>query len=170
MLVSMRLLEEYTITATDGEVGQVCDSLFDDQAHNKVWGTGTVRFSAPMFAADARTVVESALTTNVHQGSLHVTFRFPNPPHIFPVPLCQARPSTLAGRGAGNFSRDDHTTAYGVASGSESGFDWSYGIGAELVISPQWSAVLQYNEHFLKFAGDSSDRVTATTIGVRMRF
>jgi hypothetical protein len=58
----------------------------------------------------------------------------------------------------------------GVAQGSESGFDWSYGVGAELVINPQWSAVLQYDEHYLKFAGNSSDRVTTTTIGARMHF
>lgn len=58
----------------------------------------------------------------------------------------------------------------GVASGSESGFDWSYGVGAELVINPQWSAVLQYDEHFMKFAGSSSDRLSTTTIGVRMHY
>ena len=58
----------------------------------------------------------------------------------------------------------------GVRSGSESGFDWSYGVGAELVINPQWSAVVQYDEHYLKFAGQSSERVTTTTIGARMHF
>jgi opacity protein-like surface antigen len=60
--------------------------------------------------------------------------------------------------------------ASGIQSGSESGFDWSYGVGAELVITPQWSAVLQYDEHYLKFAGSSSERVTTTTIGARMHF
>jgi OOP family OmpA-OmpF porin len=58
----------------------------------------------------------------------------------------------------------------GVRSGSESGFDWSYGVGAELVINPQWSAVVQYDEHYLKFAGSSSERITTTTIGARMHF
>lgn len=58
----------------------------------------------------------------------------------------------------------------GVTGGSESGFDWSYGVGAELVINPQWSAVLQYDEHFMKFAGSSSDRLSTTTIGVRMHY
>ena len=57
-----------------------------------------------------------------------------------------------------------------VATGTENGFDWSYGIGAEMVISPQWSAVLSYDENFMKFAGNSSERVTTTQIGVRMRF
>ena len=60
--------------------------------------------------------------------------------------------------------------ASGIQSGSESGFDWSYGVGAELVITPQWSAVLQYDEHYLKFAGASSERITTTTIGARMHF
>ena len=58
----------------------------------------------------------------------------------------------------------------GFATGSESGFDWSYGIGGELVINPQWSAVLQYDEHYLKFAGISSERVSTTTLGVRLHF
>ena len=58
----------------------------------------------------------------------------------------------------------------GVAQGNESGFDWSYGVGAELVLTPQWSAVLQYDEHYLKFAGNSSDRLSTTTIGARMHF
>jgi hypothetical protein len=58
----------------------------------------------------------------------------------------------------------------GMATGSSNGFDWSYGVGAELVVSPQWSAVLQYDEHYMKFAGSSTDRVTTTMLGVRMRF
>jgi hypothetical protein len=60
--------------------------------------------------------------------------------------------------------------ASGIQSGSESGFDWSYGVGAELVINPQWSAVVQYDEHYLKFAGTSSERITTTIIGARMHF
>jgi hypothetical protein len=58
----------------------------------------------------------------------------------------------------------------GMQTGTETGFDWSYGIGAEMVISPQWSAVLSYDEHFMKFAGSSSERVSNTMIGARMRF
>jgi hypothetical protein len=30
--------------------------------------------------------------------------------------------------------------------------------------------VLQYDEHKLKFPGDGSDRVNATTVGLRYRF
>jgi hypothetical protein len=58
----------------------------------------------------------------------------------------------------------------GMPTGSESGFDWSYGIGAEMVITPQWSAVLSYDEAYMKFAGSSSERVSNTMIGLRMRF
>jgi OOP family OmpA-OmpF porin len=58
----------------------------------------------------------------------------------------------------------------GVTQGSESGFDWSYGIGAELLINPQWSAVLLYDETFMKFSGGSSDRVSTARLGARMRF
>jgi hypothetical protein len=58
----------------------------------------------------------------------------------------------------------------GVASGTENGFGVSYGIGAEYSFNPQLSAVLQYDEHKLKFAGDGRDRVNATTVGLRYRF
>jgi hypothetical protein len=58
----------------------------------------------------------------------------------------------------------------GIASGNESGFGVSYGIGAEYVFSPQLSAVLQYDEHRLKFAGTGRDRVSATSVGLRYRF
>ncbi|MDB5868973.1 MAG: OmpA domain protein transrane region-containing protein [Polaromonas sp.] len=58
----------------------------------------------------------------------------------------------------------------GVASGKENGFGLSYGVGAEYVFNPQLSAVLQYDEHRLKFAGDGRDRINATTVGLRYRF
>ena len=58
----------------------------------------------------------------------------------------------------------------GVISDKENGFGVSYGIGAEYSFNPQLSAVLQYDEHRLKFAGDGSDRVNATTVGLRYRF
>ena len=58
----------------------------------------------------------------------------------------------------------------GITSGKENGFGVSYGLGAEYSFSPQLSAVLQYDEHRLKFAGDGRDRVNATTVGLRYRF
>jgi len=58
----------------------------------------------------------------------------------------------------------------GVSSGRETGFGVSYGLGAEYVFSPQLSAVLQYDEHKLQFAGDRKDRISATTVGLRYRF
>ncbi|MDQ3061009.1 MAG: outer membrane beta-barrel protein [Pseudomonadota bacterium] len=58
----------------------------------------------------------------------------------------------------------------GISSGTEKGFGLSYGLGAEYVFNPQLSAVLQYDEHRLKFAGTGRDRVSATTVGLRYRF
>lgn len=58
----------------------------------------------------------------------------------------------------------------GIGSGTEKGFGVSYGLGAEYVFSPQLSAVLQYDEHRLKFAGTGRDRISATTVGLRYRF
>ena len=60
--------------------------------------------------------------------------------------------------------------ATGIASGTEKGFGFSYGIGAEYAFNPQFSAVLQYDEHRLKFASTGRDRISATTVGLRYRF
>jgi len=62
------------------------------------------------------------------------------------------------------------SAGFGVAAGKETGFGLSYGIGAEYSFNPQLSAVLQYDEHKLKFAGGDKDRVNATTVGLRYRF
>ena len=58
----------------------------------------------------------------------------------------------------------------GVSSGRETGLGISYGLGAEYVFSPQLSAVVQYDEHKLKFVTAGRDRVSAATLGVRYRF
>ena len=58
----------------------------------------------------------------------------------------------------------------GIASGKETGFGVSYGLGAEYSFTPLLSAVLQYDEHKLRFAGAGRDRVDATTVGLRYRF
>jgi OOP family OmpA-OmpF porin len=60
--------------------------------------------------------------------------------------------------------------ATGIASGDEKGFGVSYGLGAEYVFSPQLSAVLQYDEHRLKFSNTGRDRISATSVGLRYRF
>lgn len=78
----------------------------------------------------------------------------------------------LLGKIGATYGRTEVTSALnsGVASGSEKEFGVSYGVGAEFSFSPQWSAVLQYEGHELKFAGGSRDRVGATTVGLRYRF
>lgn len=60
--------------------------------------------------------------------------------------------------------------ASGVVSGDDGGFGLSYGLGAEFAFNPQWSAVLQYESYNLKFAGDRTERVGATTLGARYHF
>ncbi len=58
----------------------------------------------------------------------------------------------------------------GIASGKENGFGISYGVGAEYLFTPQLSAVAQYDEHRLEFAGSGRDRIGAATLGLRLRF
>ena len=58
----------------------------------------------------------------------------------------------------------------GVATGSENGFGLSYGLGVEYAFTPQWSALLQYESHKMKFAGDADERIGMASIGVRYRY
>ena len=60
--------------------------------------------------------------------------------------------------------------ASGIVAGSEKDFGLSYGIGAEYLFTPQWSGVLQYESHKMKFAGDRDDRVGVTSLSARYRF
>jgi opacity protein-like surface antigen len=78
----------------------------------------------------------------------------------------------LMGKVGGTYGHTDISAAAGsgASTGTVDGFDWSYGVGAELALMPSVSAVLQYDEHYMKFAGDHSNRVNATTVGLRYRF
>lgn len=78
----------------------------------------------------------------------------------------------LLGKVGTTYGRTDVSSAAGsgVTAGNDSGFDWSYGVGAEYAFNPQWSAVLQYDEHYLKFPGSGRDRVSITALGVRYGF
>lgn len=78
----------------------------------------------------------------------------------------------LLGKLGTTYGRTDvsSTPGSGVAAGKETGFGVSYGLGAEYVFNPQLSAVLQYDEHRLKFSGEGRDRISATTVGLRYRF
>jgi len=58
----------------------------------------------------------------------------------------------------------------GVATGSANGFGLSYGVGAEYKFTPKWSALLQYESHEVQFAGDNSERIGVTTLGVRYSY
>lgn len=78
----------------------------------------------------------------------------------------------LLGKVGTTYGRTQVSSALGsgVTAGDETAFGWSYGLGAEYTFTPQWSAVLQYDEHDLKFAGDSRDRINVVSLGVRYRF
>jgi OOP family OmpA-OmpF porin len=76
----------------------------------------------------------------------------------------------LLGKLGTTYSRTDvSATAPGVATGSERGFDWSYGIGAEWLFHPQWSGVLGYDEHYVKYPG-ANERISDTSLTLRYRY
>lgn len=78
----------------------------------------------------------------------------------------------LLGKVGTTYSRTDVSTdaANSSLAGSERGFDWSYGIGGELMITPQWGATLQYAEHFVKYPATGTERISSTTLGVRFYY
>jgi len=78
----------------------------------------------------------------------------------------------LLGKVGGTYARSDVSSAAGsgVTAGSETSFDWSYGVGGELGLTRQMSVVLQYNEHRVKYAGDARDTIKVTSLGVRYSY
>ena len=78
----------------------------------------------------------------------------------------------LLGRLGTTYGRTDVSSniASGVVAGKETGWGGSYGIGAEFLFNPELSAVLQYDEYNLKFAGGNRDKINTTSLGLRYRF
>ncbi len=75
----------------------------------------------------------------------------------------------LLGKVGGIYSRTSVSAApaSGVTTGSESGLDWTYGVGLEFAFARQWSAVVQYDDYNLQFAGSERERVSNLSVGVR---
>lgn len=78
----------------------------------------------------------------------------------------------LLGKVGTTYGRTDVSASpfSGMSSGRETGLGISYGLGAEYVFSPEISAVVQYDEHKLRFVNAGRDRVSAATLGLRYRF
>ncbi len=80
----------------------------------------------------------------------------------------------LLGKVGTTYGRTEVTSAArsGITAGSDNGFGVNLGIGAEFMFTPNWSGVLQYDAHDLRFtsvAGDR-DRIGVATIGVRYTY
>lgn len=57
----------------------------------------------------------------------------------------------------------------GVQTGKEDGFGLSYGLGARWAFTPQWAAVVEWENHKFKFS-DANANVKLTTVGLQYRF
>lgn len=67
------------------------------------------------------------------------------------------------------WTRTSAAAATGVETGSENGFGLSGGVGASMDITPEWSVMLEWERHRLKFAG-GRDSVDLTTLGLKYKF
>ena len=80
----------------------------------------------------------------------------------------------LLGKVGTTYGRTEVTSAArsGVIAGSDNGFGVNLGIGAEFMFTPNWSGVLQYDAHDLRFTSVSGDRdrIGVATIGVRYTY
>lgn len=85
------------------------------------------------------------------------------------LPLSDA--FSLTGRVGGTYSRSDVSSAFGsgIASGRESGFGVSYGVGGEYAFNNNWAAVVQYDEHDVRFI-TSKENINVVSVGLKYRF
>ena len=67
-------------------------------------------------------------------------------------------------------TRVSASPASGIATGNQTHWGMSYGVGAEWAFTPALSAVLAWDEHNLSFPGSGNDRVSTTSLGLRYRF
>ncbi len=118
-------------------------------------------FGADLAYTDFGKVKRAGGTTKAEALSLSMVGKFPLSPSF-----------NLLGKVGTSFSRTSVSSAAssGIAAGDASGWGLSYGVGGELVLTPQWSMLLEYDSHNLKFAEDQFNRVGATTLGVRYTY
>lgn len=78
----------------------------------------------------------------------------------------------LLGKLGTTYGRTDVSSslASGITAGKATGWGTSYGIGAEYMFTNNLSAVLQYDEYRLKFAGTGNDKINTTSLGIRYNF
>ena len=62
------------------------------------------------------------------------------------------------------------TPGSGITPGEEDGFGLSLGAGVSYDFTQNWSAVLQWDRHNMKFAGSGREAVHAATVGLKYRF
>jgi OmpA-OmpF porin, OOP family len=78
----------------------------------------------------------------------------------------------LLGKIGTTYTRTETTSLVGsgIPRGKEDGFGLSLGVGAEYQFATNLSAVLQYDRHNVKFAGDQDEHIGVTSVGLRYRF
>ncbi|MGE5117866.1 MAG: porin family protein [Betaproteobacteria bacterium] len=67
-------------------------------------------------------------------------------------------------------TRADAEPGRGLVAGDASGFGLTVGAGLALDVAAHWSALLEWEQRDLRFAGDASEPVDTTSLGLRYRF
>lgn len=151
---------------SDFSAGNNNNGIFSSDQNDSAYRINLGSYFNPNWGADLAytdfgKVSRSGGSTRADAWSLAAVGKFP-----------MSNSVNFQGKIGASFGRTTVTSsaASGVASGDATGVGILFGLGLEFVMTPQWSALLEYDSHNMKFAGDRYDRVGLATVGVRYAF
>lgn len=155
-----------SVGKSDFSVGNNSNTIFGSDQNDTAYRVNAgsyfnANWGADIGYTDFGKINRSGGTTQADAWSLSLIGKYPMTNSV-----------NLLGKVGASFGRTSvsSSAASGVVAGDTTGVGILYGLGFEFAMSPQWSALLEYDSHNLKFAGDRYDRVGAATLGVRYAF
>ena len=69
-----------------------------------------------------------------------------------------------------SYTKVSSDAASGIVAGTNKDFGLALGVGVEIMVNPQWSAVVQYEAQNMTFAGDRTDTVGNASLTARFHY
>lgn len=69
-----------------------------------------------------------------------------------------------------SYTKVSSDASSGIVAGTNKDFGLALGLGVEFIVTPQWSAALQYEAQNMTFAGERTDTVGNTSLTARYHF